>query len=365
MEVRLIEPFDTFRQLIQPWNELCRQSPDDHAFMRHEWFEHWLSSQELTDRLHMITAWRDGQLVGVLPLVWRETRYKGIPFRTLRFAESAVSPRCNALILSPDVLAPLAGRLTSDRRYQLLELQHLEADSLTTRLLLDYLRVRSPLLVNVSPGRQSPYLALDCSWDEYLQGLTSRRRYWIRNSCVKRLAESGYPHAIRFITDEAEADYLLDFMIEVSGRSWKADIGTAIGQIPSQRRLYTDFTKAGLARGLVEAVVLSMDGKPVAFDYYLRCNRRYSGIRCDFDRSFAQYRPGENLRIALIQRLTQSSAPAEVDFGGEVAEHKLQWANHIRSHIVIHAARPFSKGAPVVLWKKATQRRNATPSQDE
>ena len=353
MEVKLIDNFDDFLKLRQPWNELSRQTPDDHAFMRHEWFEHWLSSQEMTSRLHVITGWQDGQLVGVLPLVWKSIRLRGMHLRSLGLAESSVSPRCNALIVEGERLGPLVERLVTERKSQLIELQHLEAASPTTRSLVASLRHQSRLLVHVSPGRQSPYLTVDRSWDEYMKGLSGHRRAWIRGT-IKKLQANGRPFEFRYISDESGAEFLTGAIMQVSNRSWKADVGTAISQVPSQQRLYAEFTRIGLAHGLVEAIVLTIDGRPVAFDYYLTCGRRHSLIRGDFDKEYAGCRPGENIRAAYITRLGQSAVPAEVDFGGAVAEYKSLWANAIRDHIVIHAATPYRRGALVLLWKKLT-----------
>jgi len=351
MDVRLIENVDEFRKLKQPWNELASRTPDDHAFMRHEWFDHWLSSQGVTTQLHMITGWQDGQLVGALPLVWKEMKLRGMCFRALRFAESAVSPRCNALTLSADVLERLLQRLASEKRCQLIELQHLETASPTTRLIVDNLCSRPSLLVAVSPGRQSPYLTLNCGWEDYLRGLPSHRSAWIRKKCINKLHGCGQPFDFRRVKDASEAGYLVDVLLDVSSRSWKADGGSAIPQVPSQKLFYSTFTHTGLAHGLIEAIVLSIGGQAVAFDYYLKCSHRYSLIRGDFDKKYGKFRPGENLRVALIKELAQPGVPVELDFGGTVSDYKLGWSNGMREHLVIHAARRFSKGAWALSWK--------------
>jgi len=64
----LINDYDQFMSIRQSWNELVKSLDIDHAFMRHEWFDCWIRYLGNAEKLAIITAYEDGQLMAVAPM---------------------------------------------------------------------------------------------------------------------------------------------------------------------------------------------------------------------------------------------------------------------------------------------------------
>ena len=84
-----------FAALALPWTALWMRA-DGSTFQSHGWIAAWLGALPVRrqPRLRLVLAWREDDLVGVLPLVVR--RYRGL--RVLEWAAKDVTDYCDALV---------------------------------------------------------------------------------------------------------------------------------------------------------------------------------------------------------------------------------------------------------------------------
>ena len=122
-------------------------------------------------------------------------------------------------------------------------------------------------------------------------------------------------------------------MLKISDASWKYDSGSAISQVPPVTRFYRKFTEIALKQDLIVLWFLDINGEKVAFDYYLKDSGRLSGIRSDYDKSYGDYYPGDNIKLELLKQMFADPEMQEFDFGGSDYDYKLRWTSNIRKHI--------------------------------
>jgi len=345
-----IETYDRFRELEQPWNELLTGNPLEDSFMRHEWFDGWIRSRGVPDYpICIVTGWRDGQLVSIAPLQRQKTKMKSVPVKTLSFLQSTISPRCNFITTSGDELEGLLDTIRGLGQWDLLVAENIEEKQPATKGFLSYLQ-ENQLAHNIADGFQAPYLDISGTWEEHLESMSGKRRRFIRRECIRKL-ESAEDYSFELITSPADWDRTLKAMLEVSGRSWKADNGTAIGQVQGAIDFYTMFTPVALERDMVRIWLLKINGQYAGFDYYLHWKTSNTGVRSDYDKDFAFYHPGENLKLAILKNLFDEGRLCQFDFGGVPSNYKTKWAREIRRHLTVTVPRGNLLGKAIMLWK--------------
>jgi CelD/BcsL family acetyltransferase involved in cellulose biosynthesis len=355
-----IETYARFRELEQPWNELLAGNPLEDSFMRHEWFDGWIRSRGAPDYpLCIVTGWRDGQLVSIAPLQRQRTRMKSIPVKTLSFLQSTISPRCNFIATSTAELEGLLDNIRQLKHWDILIASNIEESQPATRDFLAYLE-KQQMPNNVADGFMAPYLDISGTWEEHLATMSGKRRRFIRRECLKKL-ESAQEYSFECIRTPDEWEQVFKVMMEVSARSWKADIGTAIGQVQGAIDFYTMFTP----KALVRIWLLKINGQYAGFDYYLHWKTINTGVRSDYDKDFAFYHPGENLKLAMLKHQFDKGKPGVFDFGGVASDYKTKWARQIRRHLTVTVPRGSLIGKAIMLWKNTLSPMFAKPEEEE
>ncbi len=349
-QFRFIDSYDEFQSLADAWNELVLSTPLAHVFMRHEWFDTWITTRDTRPQLAIQTGWRDGQLVSIAPLMRTTQKFKFVSAKLLKFLQSPISPRCNFIAKEQNDAARLFDSFPSIPDWDLLVTENMESAQLMTDWYTDFLGTQSSLRYFAQNGRQSPYLDISGTWENYLKSLHRDRRTFIKSECLNRLQRAENPRIER-CNPATNPEYIVSTMLDVSSRSWKQDSGSAIGQVPGQKRFYEQYTQKALAHGWVDIRILHIGGKPVGFDYYLTYQNNYSLIRTDFDTSLKYYHPGENLKLDLLQELFSKDQPAQLDMGGDSSLYKQKWASGVRSHTSTTTANNTLLAKAIMLGK--------------
>src|SRR5262245_48226632 len=90
MQIQTIQTIDEFLGLRDEWNALLEASSSNCVFLTHEWLSTWWKHLAEGRRLHIVTARKDGKLVGVLPLAERAPQLARMMPRILEFLGSGV-----------------------------------------------------------------------------------------------------------------------------------------------------------------------------------------------------------------------------------------------------------------------------------
>ena len=90
MQIQTIQTTDEFLSLRAEWNALLETSASNCVFLTHEWLSTWWKHLADGRRLHVVTARKDGNLIGVLPLAERAPQFARMMPRILEFLGSGV-----------------------------------------------------------------------------------------------------------------------------------------------------------------------------------------------------------------------------------------------------------------------------------
>lgn len=307
------------------WDSLVENSHANGPFMRYAyqklWWQHRGGGEWPRAELALVTARREGRLVGIAPL-FHTPNYQEEP-RLMLVGSVEVSDYLDVVSM-PEDLPEFAHRL----------LPFILRQNLPAWANLDFFNIleSSPSLpaleaaardqgwrCDVTRAYHCPHILLPGDWETYLAGIDKKQRHEIRRK-MRRLEESPLPHRWYVVQDLAALDREID------------DFFTLMLEDEDKVRFLTpemrDFFRAtfhwAFEAGWLMMAFLELDGQKAAayaaFDYLNRLWVYNSGIR----RSFLEHSPGWVLLGNLLRWSNQNKREA-FDFMRGDEEYKYRF----------------------------------------
>jgi CelD/BcsL family acetyltransferase involved in cellulose biosynthesis len=273
---------EAFAALGPEWDELVRSMRRPSPFLLHTWLMEWWRHYGEGNELCVLVAHRDGRLVGALPLC--VLRRRGL--RVLTFLGDRDS------VLADLLIAPGEGREVEQAlTARALELEHdyvdfygLPAENRLTPSL-------GPERLQLIERAEAPVLDLVDSWEDTYRARTSRKGRSLHRRRRRQLGEQGHIELEVARTEEELAQALEDAFVlhdlRWDGRPDGSGFTTEIGF-----RFHRDVVRAQAADDVARITTLTLDGKPIAFNYYFVFAQRMFGYRLAFDPELGRFSPG-------------------------------------------------------------------------
>lgn len=299
------------------WDELA-DAVGAAPFLRPQWFAIWCDAFSRDD-LTLFCARRDGQLVGVLPL---------LAGRTLRSPTNVHTPFFDVLATDPQAATALADAVIARRpRRVLIELCNLE--SAATSALVDRAGARGYGL-ETQLLRRLAYIDASRSLPDYMEHLGTRMLSDLRRQRRRLDAAGAVTLEVNDGTDALDACLNECFRLEASG--WKGRQGTAIASDARTHRFYTEIAHWLADRGWLELCVLRLDGRAIAFDINICVGGVYYGFKSGYDEEFRRFGPGKLLTMDVVEGIF-SRGFRRYDFLGDADDYKLRWCDATEARV--------------------------------
>lgn len=141
----------------------------------------------------------------------------------------------------------------------------------------------------------------------------------------RRLAQQGQP-SWRTVSGSGWDEATLEQLGQIERQSWvgrKTDGSGAKFLYPSQRALWRDALTDPHIADMVQATVLSLDDRPIAFSLDMICGSTQYAIACSFVEDMGRYRLGNLVTFHQLQRAREHSVTI-VDLGSGDLGYKRQ-----------------------------------------
>ncbi len=309
-------------ELVEAWDRLSGAVECGGLFATRLWVETWSAHFGAELSVTAVVGHTDQGPVGVAPLFTTPGRELVLPVNFLSPRGQFVTGRGYADEFTRALLRHFRGQGAG------LHLRGLLAGSPTLTGLESEARGAGYLL-HARPGRESPFIRIEGSWEDYVAGRTRKVTHeWERK--MRKLERAGDVRVVRFErgTDTAA---LTDQFIAVEGRSWKESAGTSIAA-RGVGAFYQELSAALAAADSLVPFWLELDGRVIAFLYGAVHNGTYYAMKTSYDEKFSGLSPGVRLFHEAV-RHTFGAGLARFDFLGERAPWKDHWANGWLEHV--------------------------------
>lgn len=316
LTLETISSADAFARLHRDWDHLVRAMPRPSPMLLHGWLREWWRHYGQDGGLAVHVAYRDGRLVGALPLCVRSR----LGLRVLTFLGGDQSALAD-LLLAPDedfaTGTALAGRVASSD-HDFADLFGLPGGSRLIHALGDS-------QLRLVERAEAPVLDIEGDWDDvYRAKLSSKNRSQHRRR-GRNLAKLGRIEvAIARTHDELAA--ALEDAFELHSLRWNGRPDGSHFVTPNGRRFHRAAILALADVDVPRIVTLKVDGRPIAFHYFFALERRMYVHRIGFDPTFARYSPGWLNTLDTIEAAAGEGAN-RVEFLGGAERYKLELAD--------------------------------------
>ncbi len=309
------------------------------------------------DACFLLTLTRNGECVGLIPLVLRSVSLLGVKVRLLAPISAEYNTHSDLLLCdtAPETIDALFEAVRGIRpRFDLFRLARLLEDAPLTGSLTRAAQ-RAWLPVHERDGLPAYTLDLPQSFAEYLNARSAKFRNYLKR--VERKIETAGA-AIHTVTDSAQLPAAIDAMLAIERTSWKHSHGSAISAVQRQVGFYQQLCEGAAAAGRLHLQWLNIDGVPAAYNLGYVNDGCYHYLKTSYHSDYRQLSPSTYLRAGLIEALIAGGV-TRFDFPGEPYEWESQWTETYRWRRAITVYSRTAKG--LLLYGADRARHRAGP----
>lgn len=361
----IVTSADRFRDLAAAWATLWRPA-DGSVFQSHAWISAWHGTlpPDSGQRLNVALAWRDGVLVGAMPLAIR--RHRGL--RVLEWAAKACSDYCDVLVAPGEHRDALARQLWEAVRnaggFDLAYLSHIAPEAAASSLAADGSGEAAPLCW----GRRSETslrvrTAGPPGGEAWFETLSKKARQNYRRG-HKALAESGTA-TFRLLEPYEPLGPVLDRMVALK-RDWLSRTGQSSALVADGAGILEALVGALARTGRLRVFVLECNGELVAGSVNFAEHGRLMAFFAAYDPAYERASPGMLIMVDYVKWAFDRGL-GEIDFLCGAEEYKRRFCTaevELRSAVAAltlagHAALLADRAAEVIgAWRS----RRSAPS---
>ncbi len=313
-----ISSADAFARLEGDWDVLVRAMPRPSPVLLHGWLREWWRHYGEEGELAVHVAYRDGRLVGALPLCVR--RRRGL--RVLTFLGGGHSALADLLVAPGESLATgqaLAGRVASSN-HDFADLYGLPGDNLLTQALGD-------TRLHLVERGEAPVLDIDGTWEDlYHAKMSSKKRSQNRRR-MRNLEQIGKVEVVVARTKDELATALED-AFELHDLRWSGRPDGSEFATPTGRRFHHAAILALADADVPRIVTMKVGGRPAAFHYFFALEQRMYVHRMAFDPALARFSPGWLNTLDTIE-VAANDGLKRVEFLGGAERYKLELCDRL------------------------------------
>jgi CelD/BcsL family acetyltransferase involved in cellulose biosynthesis len=306
---------DAFARLGTDWDRLVRAMPRPSPFLLNGWLREWWRYYGESGTLAVHVAYRDGQLVGALPVCVRPLR----GLRVLTFLGGRHSALAD-LLAAPDEedVANAVARQAACTDHDFADFFGLPGGSRLVEAVGDS-RLR------VIERVESPVLDIDGDWDDVYRAKISAKKRSEDRRRSRNLARVGNAEVSVARTHD-ELATALDDVFELHQLRWRDRPDGSELATPFGRRFVRAALNALADLDVPRIVTMQLDGRPIAFKLFFALEGRIYFYRSGFDPAFARFSPGVLTTLAAIEAGAREGA-TRVEFLGGAERYKLELAD--------------------------------------
>jgi CelD/BcsL family acetyltransferase involved in cellulose biosynthesis len=329
MQISVVSTVLELQRLGPEWDELVAASESDNPFLQWDWCSTWWRHYGAGHELAVVLVRDGGQLVGLAPLYleWSGgarklgvmkflgtgevcSEYLGFIFR--RSHEQGAGYELIRFLLN-DASIP----------WRQLRLTHVPALGATATV-LEALLPNAERPFRVDRTATSWNIELAKSWDEFIDGIGSKRRGKVRRA-LRELEQNQFE--FREVLCESEIDAAWDDLTRLHQARWERQGRPGCFASRSFTEFHCELLRPWWRRGSLQLTSLHREGKAVAASYCLRHRGHVYFYQGGIDPDAMPLRPGHCLRVCELRRAIERG-DLVFDFLSGDEDYKVQWATH-------------------------------------
>lgn len=341
---------EEFRSLSADWNRLLAASAADNLFLTWEWIHTWWEHFNSGNKLSILLAWNDQELVGIAPFYLQTAKIPGGP-KVLKF--------CSSADLYPDYMDFIAEKmqeaavLESFARYLLehgkdwdvIQFDHVLENSLAMKFKEYFERQYAVTRIRTS---LCPYVTIDDSFEDYIKDrLCANKRYNIPRKAKVLFDEKK----ARFetVADAQSVPGAVKEYFELHLKRSRAKGMKSSLDSETVRRFHMDYAQKAAHGHLLRMYFIRAAGKPVGAAYGFHYRDKLYYYHITFDPDWGKWSPGTVLLKLWLEEARKEGA-REFDFLKGDESYKSDWKTGERAEYRLQIFNRTAAGRAAYGW---------------
>ena len=336
MQPTTIRDTGGLRALRSEWDHLVESCSGALLPLSYPWIHTWWHSFGADDEdLHVVTVRGDnGDLLALAPVMKVSARFRRVHVTKLCLMVNGYTPFSGIAtrpgVDAAEVCAAVLGELVKEPDVDVVELTRIRAEGELYEAVRAHLRISGDRFGEI-PDLETPIIRVDTDWATFLGGLSPRFRKHVRKRL--RTLQDGAGFELRRIVLTDRSHPALRDMVEISSRSWKAEVGSDIASDPRGLEFLHALCDAFGPSGDAVAWQLLKDGRPVAFEFQILHGGVAYPLRADHRADFADLSPGAVLEAGMLKALFESPRDTfEYNTCANAYDYLMRWTSTTRRH---------------------------------
>lgn len=283
--IETLRRIDSPDDLIARWRRLPQAAQEFPQSA--EWTAVAAQSLYASDALRFIQLSQQGEVVGLAPMA--VTRGRFIERLEIAGAATLFEP-CGFAYRDQETLQALCESLL--RAGRPVVLQRIAAEGALAQAFKAAARGRGQLLQFNASG--APFVSIACSWDQYFQSLSSRRRQDYRRA-RRGLERLGKLEVEIRTPDAAAVEAGMAEAMRVEAASWKGREGSAMLTNPRLSGFFLQLATCLARLGQLRLCFLRLNGEAIAMQVAAVHGGRWWVLKIGYDERWAEHSPGIQL----------------------------------------------------------------------
>ena len=342
-EINCLRELDAWRAA---WHRLLAATPNHSIFQTLEWLETTWSHYPLPQKPRVLVVHRDGQPIGIVPFCVRTEERKVGRLRVLTYPLNDWATFYGPIGAEPQLAIRAAMRhlAQTPRDWDLIDLRWVDESAAEFLATGEAMR-EAGFDFRARPRMEVRLCRMDCGWDAFVAAKSRKWRRQIRRD-IESLEAVGEVRLVRYrpaagdALELARCDEIYHICEQVAEKSWQAaDPAQSTLSSPRVRKLLLDVHRQAARLGMLDANILAVGGRPVAFNYNYHAQGRTYGLRSGFDQTAGLEHCGATLLYKMLEDSFRRG-DVEYSFGPGRQPYKDRFATEMRlSYAFRHYAR--------------------------
>ena len=335
MYLTKITDISQFHKLQKQWDNLLSSGGSTPLPLTHGWISAWWNEFNNNKKLSVFCIYDADKLVAIAPFYEERTRYRGIPVKRLHLLTDGHSPYSDIIYdaaLSSDQIAQVIRLLIKENKNDLLVFAKLPEASPTYAYLINQSKKGNYKIV-IKESLITPTIRVSGDWDEFFKNRSRKFRKSINNKLNRFKKEPDFKIDHEIVTTSGHP--VLNEIVDISKKSWKAGIKTDLGSDTAGRKFLLGLVETFGANNHTQVWILRKNAIPVAYEYHVIFDNIAYPIRADYDEDYRKHSPGSVLEYAALKHLFESQNVTEYYSCGDDYWYLNNWSNDRREHYTI------------------------------
>ena len=300
MDIICVTP-ETFDTLQVEWNELLGRSASDNVFLRWEWIHTWWTVFKGRKRLFILTARRDGRLVGIAPFYIEQEGPLGI--KTIRLCSEELSPDYMDIIAEKDQEAEIAQEIVKALAWRAKEWDVLILNNLRTEsVFLTEAALFHEYSHEIAVTQHCPFIKIQGTFEDYYQSRTELRHFSLKKKLKILLDDKKIVRQI--VTEESLVQGLEDLFLLHAKRAKSKNIHSNFLS-PDVKRFHQELSRQFFQEGILHLELLYDGSAAISGAYAFHYKNKAYVYQLGFDPQWAKWSAGGVMLLLGVENAFQ------------------------------------------------------------